>query len=206
MEGEIPCIHFMHRSGNGLPSHSSVRPLEEAGLWLAYTSNVFLAVALLFTVSAAITSKPSLRPFNLFHADLKKKHLVKANFQWTDARRAHLQGSYLEEADLSDAELSDANLQGAKLSGAILHRAKLNGANLQCADLTSTKLGEAELNGTQVHFVDLSKAIGLTQKQIYQSCVNKQTKLPKGMKRPTPCEHEKYQKKLSCEPETDVAD
>jgi Pentapeptide repeats (8 copies) len=96
------------------------------------------------------------------HLDLRNANLQRANLH-----RAQLHGAFLEKAQLQDAILTGAQLQGATLGVAQLQGAHLQRAQLQGAILTGAK--------------------NLTQAQIIETCIDENTKLPKGLLRPAPC-------------------
>jgi uncharacterized protein YjbI with pentapeptide repeats len=103
--------------------------------------------------------------------------------------RANLSGAWLYGADLSGAVLLGADLSGAQLSEADLTDAKLGAANLSGAQLGKTtfsgaQLYVANLNGAYLGGTDISRAIGLTQKQLDVTYGNGTTKLPAELARP----------------------
>lgn len=113
-----------------------------------------------------------------------------------------LGGALFLRADLSEFDLTKANLQEAILLGADLQRAVLEGANLKGANLGNqtdfpggggitlshgSNLRDAKLRNTILDGADLRGVQHLTQDQIDEACVDKQTKLPRGLKRPGPC-------------------
>lgn len=72
---------------------------------------------------------------------------------------------------MSFADFRGATFRGADLAGANLAHAILDGADLTGADLTITSI-----KGT-----DLSRAIGLTQRQLDEACGDVDTKPPAGL-------------------------
>ncbi len=108
---------------------------------------------------------------------------VNTNFQSALLNRAKLIEAELSEAILIDADLRAANLDKANLRGATLDGAELYGSSLNKTDLRS---------------VDLSKVVGLTQKQINQACVDEHTKLP-NLQRPQPCSNQQQKVAYSIE-------
>jgi uncharacterized protein YjbI with pentapeptide repeats len=155
----------------------------------------------------------------LRNANLQQALLVGAQLQ-----RADLTGADLRKADLSQADLQEASLFGTDLREAILPWANLEGADLWHTDLQGAKLSRergqayrsplkwvkntyaefdpkpttlrnAHLRFTDLKGVDLSDVRGLTQEQINQACMNEETKLPKGLKRPPPCPEPEAKKK-----------
>jgi uncharacterized protein YjbI with pentapeptide repeats len=73
----------------------------------------------------------------------------------------------------------------AHLSGALLSRADLSRANLTQADLSAAKMWGANLNGAHLNEADLTGAEGLTQEQVDEADGDRNTKLPKGLNRPS---------------------
>jgi uncharacterized protein YjbI with pentapeptide repeats len=118
-------------------------------------------------LSGSVLQNSDLSKAYLAEADLSNANLIKADLSAAILRRASFYGAGLDEADLSGADLRGASL---------------NGANLTDADLSGAKL-----NGTNLFKANLSGARGLTQQQLNQACGHPATKVPDGMKPPTPC-------------------
>jgi len=132
-------------------------------------------------------AKVSIPEAHLFRADLSGAILHYANLS-----RASLVGADLSGAGLIGANLSDAGLVGADLSYAMLLDANLTGAdlteaNLSRADLTGAARSGAILLDANLTGADLSGA-KLTQTQLDEACGDANTKLPKGLKPPKPCQ------------------
>jgi uncharacterized protein YjbI with pentapeptide repeats len=102
----------------------------------------------------------------------------------------------LKGADLSNQCVKQGNLEGADFSGARLvlmcmsfadfrgasfRGADLSGANLAHADLDSADLTGAEMAITSIKGTDLTRAIGVTQKQLDGACGDAETRVPAGM-------------------------
>ncbi len=104
---------------------------------------------------------------NLEGADLTNT-CVKAH----DLHGANFDGANAVLMCMSFANFTDATFRGTDLSGANLAHAKLDGANLSGAVMDATSL-----KGT-----DLTRALGLTQKQLDQACGDSDTKAPAGLK------------------------
>ncbi len=155
---------------------------EETGQWMSagvYLRGINLANADLSStnLSGAYLSSANLWGANLDSANLSGVRLAYANLGGAGLERSDLSGARLHASNLSGAYLTDANLQGANLSfanlrGAYFARANLRGANLADADLSDTEF--------------------LTQDQINQTCTNKDTKLPKKLIAPRPCQYSDY--------------
>ena len=119
----------------------------------------------IYSSSAANTTKDALREANLSGADLSRANLSGADLSGADLSRANLSGADLYGANLSRANLYGANLSGANLSGADLYGANLSGAdlfraNLSGADLFRADLSRANLYGANLSGADLSGAKG----------------------------------------------
>ena len=147
----------------------------------------------------------SLQKALLVNANLTKAYLVGANLQGANLGGANFSTAYLAHANLKGADLTHANLReadlvGANLQGARLFRASLNGASLWGTDLRGANLQGAHLAGaafrgamfgpgsadpinheTDLRGADLTRAFGLTQKQLDQACGDEKTYLPKGL-------------------------
>ena len=135
-----------------------------------------LILVISFMVPVTFNLPLSPRPFYLFRAVLADAWLGGINMH-----RAALGYGNLQHANLQHANLQHANLQHANLQHANLQEADLSEANFQGADLS-----EANFQGA-----DLSEATGLTQDQINTACLDADTRLPEGLRRPPPCPTER---------------
>ena len=63
----------------------------------------------------------------------------------------------------------------------------LSHLSLSGADLTGTRLDTADLRQANLRGANLTGAVGLTQAQIDNACLDEQTKLPAELSRPAPC-------------------
>ncbi len=122
-------------------------------------------------------------------ANLRGANLRGAFFGGANLQMANLQGANLRDAGLPSTDLGGARLRGADLGNALLRDANLRGANLQGANLENVNvwyvnLKDANLENVNLGNANLLYAIALTQKQINEACVYKNTKLPKHIKRP----------------------
>lgn len=109
---------------------------------------------------------------NLNSAIFKMAMFPGAKFTGAKLNKAQLQG-----ANLSGAVFSNAQLAESGLDDAMLHRASFQGANLHGASLRHAMLYQAKFQG-----VDLTNTTGLTQSQINMACLDRDTKLPQGLK------------------------
>ena len=73
-------------------------------------------------------------------------------------------------------------------NGADFTRADLTNADLRNANFEGSDFTEAVLNKTHLEEAILTNVIGLTQKQLNNSCVSQSTMLPRNLKHPSPCE------------------
>jgi uncharacterized protein YjbI with pentapeptide repeats len=119
---------------------------------------------------------------NFCQADLSDVDFHMAMLAGANFTKAKLHNAQLQRANLTRANLSEAQLQGANLDNAMLHLAIFHEAILYDVSLQNAMLYQAKLQGA-----DLSNVKGLTQNQINMACLDKHTKLPRGLTRPKPC-------------------
>ena len=149
---------------------------------------------------------------NLVEANLEKSNLTMANLQ-----NAMLANANLKDTSLVDTNLKDAVLWGANLTNADLRKADLEGVSFHdpwyyiATIATNNALQDvlrmfplatgiggpttfrganlkwARLKNARLEGVDLSRALELTQEQIDEACLDKNTKLPKKLELPKPC-------------------
>lgn len=125
-------------------------------------------------------------------ADLAEVASIKAGHR--DCPHCMLAGADLNNTCVKGGNLIGANFGGAKLTlmcmsyanfkGASFRGANLSGANLAHADLDGADFTGAKITITSFKGTDLSRAKGLTQKQLDTACGDKDTKVPAGMKIP----------------------
>jgi hypothetical protein len=125
----------------------------------------------------------------LNNADLGGATMVSATMTGAQLRGTHLKGADLEWAEMTVAYLAFSHLEGADLRGARLNHAylwsaHLDGAFLNVASLDHAFFLEASLTGAHLGDTDLSRAEGLTQKQVDSAYGNLKTKLPLGIHMP----------------------
>jgi hypothetical protein len=125
----------------------------------------------------------------LNNADLDSATMVSAKMTDAQLRGTHLKGADLKWAEMTVAylgfsHLEGADLRGARLDHAYLFSAHLDGAFLNVASLDHAFFGWASLTGTHLGDTDLSRAEGLTQKQVDSAYGNLKTKLPLGIHMP----------------------
>jgi uncharacterized protein YjbI with pentapeptide repeats len=134
-------------------------------------------------------SRAKMIKVNGYRANLSEAKLAGADLTKAEMQRANLTKADLTGANLSKAELARANLRGARLEGARLERAELARAELNEANLIGANLKGAHFFLTRIEGVDLSKTLGLVQRQLDDACGDASTKLPAGLKAPAawPC-------------------
>ena len=166
-----------------------------------------LAAAALVTAHAALAANPKdlaraqnnqnfsecircdLSNANFENRFLQLAVLIEANLSGSNFDGATLAGTQLTNANLSKATFRYANLSGAQMQGADLRGADFKGAWLNWAWLAGAKLEGADFTGahfvgTQLQGTDLTKAKGITTKQLQPACANADTILPSGVGRP----------------------
>jgi uncharacterized protein YjbI with pentapeptide repeats len=141
-----------------------------------------LILVISFMVPVTFNLQLSHRPLYLFRAVLADAWLGGINMH-----RAALGYGNLQHANLQHANLQHANLQHANLQHANLQEADLSEANFQGADLSEANFQGADLSEANFQGADLSEATGLTQDQINTACLDADTRLPEGLRRPPPC-------------------
>ncbi|MCK5230757.1 MAG: pentapeptide repeat-containing protein [Desulfobulbaceae bacterium] len=108
---------------------------------------------------------------NLVAADLRMANFTEANLSFVDFKRANLSNAQFWDTVLYGATLRGANLREAMFGGTELLRVDFRMANLQGALFENVQADEvqfwgASLDGATLSNVDLSKAIGLSLKQL----------------------------------------
>ncbi|MBT6522726.1 MAG: toll/interleukin-1 receptor domain-containing protein [Rhodobacteraceae bacterium] len=103
---------------------------------------------------------------NLEGLDLPRADLRRADLRWANLRRADLWGANLVGADLWGANLNQANLMLAFLDEADLRGAQLFGVDLSDAFLQGADCRTVVTFEGERRITILSRAIGLTQKQL----------------------------------------
>lgn len=131
---------------------------------------------------------------DLSGAQFKEGFFQFANFYQSDLTGtlwdgANLAGSTLQETKLANASFVFTNLSGARLegtdaTGANFRNAWLNWAWFANAKLDGADFTGAKMRGAQLYNTDLSKVIGLTQRQIDLACGDSTTKTPPGIRVP----------------------
>ncbi len=139
-------------------------------------------------LTAAILTGANLTDALLSEADLSQADLSRGTFS-----NANFSGAILRETIIIDADLNGVNFLFADLSGVMLRESSLIGADLSgvtlyhadliSANLSRAHLGGATLDGTDLRYANLSRVIGLNQKQLDHSILDEKTILPEGFRR-----------------------
>jgi len=124
---------------------------------------------------------------NLTSAVFKMAMLAGAKFSGATLNKAQFQGANLSGANFNNAKLEEANLDYAMLHLAVLRQTNLRKASLRHAMLAQANVQDAVLSETNLQDVDLRTVVKLTQSQVSQLCIHGNTKLPKGLIPPIPC-------------------
>ena len=121
---------------------------------------------------------------NLFQADFNGRELRNKNFAGARLRQADLSmgvfngsifaGSDLRELDGTASLFGRASFAGSNLTNAVFVGAYLEGANFKGATLDGVNFSGAEMRS----------AVGLTQRQLDQTCGDEATELPRGLRIP----------------------
>ena len=115
-------------------------------------------------------------------------NLFQGNFSGLEARGLNLRGARLRQADLSlsvmnrtrfaNADLRDVEAYGGVFSSSNFSGANLTNASFVGAYLEGARFSGATLTGLNLSGAQLSRAIGLTQRQLDQACGDEATVLP----------------------------
>ena len=124
---------------------------------------------------------------NLTSAIFQMAMLAGAKFSGATLNKAQFEGANLSGASFNNAHLEEANLDYAMLHLAVLRQTNLRQASLRHAMLAQANVQDAVLDQTNLQDVDLRTVVKLTQSQVNQLCIHGNTKLPKGLTRPNPC-------------------
>jgi uncharacterized protein YjbI with pentapeptide repeats len=116
-------------------------------------------------------------------ASIKAGHhdCARCELAGADLTNTCVKGGNLEGADFAGAKLVLMCMSYADFKGASFRRADLAGANLAHAKLDDADFTGANLSITSFKGTDLTRAKGLSQKQLDQACGDAATKLPKGL-------------------------
>jgi uncharacterized protein YjbI with pentapeptide repeats len=138
-----------------------------------------------------------LTSFNFDNAILSHAKMISSDFSESSLVNADLSNVSGLEADFSKTNLTNSNLSQSNFYGGIFEQSILKGAiiknsnlqltnlreaNLINCDFTGSDLSDADLHGSILYGADLSKAKGITKKQINVARINYSTKLPSNLK------------------------
>lgn len=105
--------------------------------------------------------------------DLSGGEMKGVNLSGLDFEDSNLSGADLDDAIMSDVDFENADLRRADMSNVDLRRSDFSGAMMKGADLVGADLRGANLN----------TAIGLTEDQLENACMDENTILPGDQKR-----------------------
>lgn len=108
-----------------------------------------------------------------YAVSLEDIDLSKAELKGLQLDNMYLEGSNLRGADLENGSFKNVDFEEADLRGADMDDADFSGAGFENALMKGAELDHANLRGA-----DLSLAVGLTQSQLEEACVDETTKLP----------------------------
>jgi hypothetical protein len=133
---------------------------------------------------------------HLRSAEMWKSNLLRANFRGADLSFTHLACAWLDHANFDKANLDGARLHLAEMDhstarNADFEYADLSGVDFEGTDLSGSNFSSALLDGAQFEDSNLTNAKGITQEQLDQACANDRTLLPRGLKSPPRCAHDK---------------
>jgi uncharacterized protein YjbI with pentapeptide repeats len=121
-------------------------------------------------------------------------NLFQGDFSGLEARGLNLSGARLRQANLSlvvmnrarfaGADLRDVDAYGGVFSSSNLSRADLTNSSWVGAYLEGSSFSGATLNGANFSGARLTRATGLTQRQLSTACGDASTALPRGLSIP----------------------
>jgi uncharacterized protein YjbI with pentapeptide repeats len=126
--------------------------------------------------SALIADASAVASIKAGHHDCNHCELAGA-----DLTNTCVKGGNLEGADFSNARLVLMCMSYADFTRASFRNADLAGANLAHAKLDDADFTGADLSITSFKGTDLTRAKGLTQKQLDQACGDGDTRAPEGL-------------------------
>jgi hypothetical protein len=139
-------------------------------------------------MAGAILLGAALTNADLSLSDLSNANLLGAQLEGARLNKARLVGAQLDPADLTGADLSESDLtkadlgnQGLLARGATREQIR----NMPSAGLVGANLTRAILNHTNLAGVDLRRTMGITTEQLSCAILDRHTKLPPDLVRPT---------------------
>jgi uncharacterized protein YjbI with pentapeptide repeats len=121
---------------------------------------------------------------NLFQADFSNKRLTGRNFGGARLRQSDLSASVMNHTNFADTDLRDVNAYGGVFSSSVFSGANLTHASFVGTYLQGANFRGATLDGTNFSGAEMSRARGLTQRQLDQACGDEATTLPPGLRIP----------------------
>ena len=109
---------------------------------------------------------------NLFQADFSNLEMKDRDFAGARLRQADFSAAVMNHTSFAGGDLRDVNAYGAVLSSA-----SFADANLTNASFVGTYLEGANFSGAE-----MSRAVGLTQRQLDTACGDEATSLPRGLR------------------------
>ena len=119
---------------------------------------------------------------NLFQADFANQRMTGRNFTGARLRQADFSAAVMSHARFAHADLRDLNAYGAVFSGADFSGADLTHASFVGAYLQGASFQGAHLEGANFSGAEMSRARGLTQRQLDAACGDDATTLPRGLR------------------------
>jgi uncharacterized protein YjbI with pentapeptide repeats len=119
---------------------------------------------------------------NLFQADFANLRLAGRNFAGARLRQADFSAAVMNHTRFTGADLRDVNAYGGVFSGADFSGADLTHASFVGAYLQGARFNGARLGGTNFSGAEMSRARGLTQRQLDEACGDNTTALPAGLR------------------------
>ena len=121
---------------------------------------------------------------NLFQADFNNRTLKNKNFAGARLRQSDLGLGIFNGTNFAGADLRDINGSAALFGRASFAGANLTNANFVGAYLEHANFRGAILSGVNFSGAEMRTATGLTQRQLDQTCGDRATELPAGLRIP----------------------
>ncbi len=121
---------------------------------------------------------------NLFQADFSNHRLTGRNFAGSRLRQADFSASVMNHTVFAGGDLRDVNAYGGVFSSAVFSGADLTHASFVGAYLQGANFSHARLDGTNFSGAEMSRARGLSQRQLDEACGDEATTLPPGLRIP----------------------
>jgi uncharacterized protein YjbI with pentapeptide repeats len=118
---------------------------------------------------------------NLFQADFSNHRMVGRDFAGSRLRQADLSATVMNHTDFAGADLRDVNAYGGVFSSSTFSGANLTHASFVGAYLQGANFRGAIFDGTNFSGAEMSRARGLTQRQLDGACGDEATTLPLGL-------------------------